>query len=171
VCVTIDIGKNRQTQQKLFIICYSRQLVSTQLWGYLQAMNKNCRNKMYIKVHFLTSALNAVDGQHHAPTALLPGKRPGTRCTGSWVGLRASLDECRKFCLHWDSIPGPSIEMVIRLFICLLSVHSFFITRLHISQNSSTRVLTTHSLNSVFHEKRDDYSPLVSVNFRFVLAW
>jgi hypothetical protein len=44
----IDIGKNRRTQQKLFIICYSRQLVSTQLGGHHQAMNKNWRNEMYI---------------------------------------------------------------------------------------------------------------------------
>jgi hypothetical protein len=28
----------------------------------------------------------AVGGQHHALAALSPGKRPGTHCTGSWVG-------------------------------------------------------------------------------------
>jgi hypothetical protein len=31
-------------------------------------------------------------GQHHAPAALPPGKRPDTHCTGEWVGRRASLD-------------------------------------------------------------------------------
>jgi hypothetical protein len=32
----IDIEKIRRTQQKV-IYCYTGQLVSTQLWGYLQA--------------------------------------------------------------------------------------------------------------------------------------
>ena len=27
-----------------------------------------------------------VGGQRYAPAALLPGKRPGTHCIGSWVG-------------------------------------------------------------------------------------
>ena len=35
-------------------------------------------------------------GQHHAPAALSLCKRPGTRCTGAWVGPRAGLDWCRK---------------------------------------------------------------------------
>jgi len=35
-------------------------------------------------------------------------ERPGTHCTGGWVGLRAGLDRCRKSRLHRDSIPGPS---------------------------------------------------------------
>jgi hypothetical protein len=30
-------------------------------------------------------------GQHHALTALPLGKRPGTHCTGGWVGPRAGL--------------------------------------------------------------------------------
>jgi hypothetical protein len=33
-----------------------------------------------------------VGGQHHSPAALLEGKRPGARCTGSWVDLRSGLD-------------------------------------------------------------------------------
>ena len=37
-----------------------------------------------------------VRGQHHAPAAPYPQERPGTHCTGGWVGLRASLDWCRK---------------------------------------------------------------------------
>jgi hypothetical protein len=48
--LTVDTEKNRRTQQKLFISCYSRQLVSTQLWGHHQAINKNWRNKMYMAV-------------------------------------------------------------------------------------------------------------------------
>ena len=31
-------------------------------------------------------------GQLHAPAALYPRERPGTHCTGSWVGPRAGLD-------------------------------------------------------------------------------
>jgi hypothetical protein len=37
-----------------------------------------------------------VGGQLHAPAALPPGKRPGTHCTGGWVGRRAGLDGCGK---------------------------------------------------------------------------
>jgi len=37
-----------------------------------------------------------VRGQRHAPAAPYPRERPGTNCTGGWVGLRASLDWCRK---------------------------------------------------------------------------
>jgi len=33
-----------------------------------------------------------VSGQQHAPAALYPRERPGTHCTGGWVGPRASLD-------------------------------------------------------------------------------
>jgi hypothetical protein len=37
-----------------------------------------------------------VRGQRHAPAALYPQKRPGTNCTGGWVGPRAGLDRCGK---------------------------------------------------------------------------
>jgi hypothetical protein len=37
----------------------------------------------------LTSAQDAVGGEHHAPAALPPGKRPGTHCIGDWVGPKA----------------------------------------------------------------------------------
>ena len=30
-------------------------------------------------------------GQHQAPAALRTGKRPGTHCTGGWVGPRAGI--------------------------------------------------------------------------------
>jgi hypothetical protein len=49
VYVKIDTGKTIEHNNKLFIICYSRQLVSTQLWGHHQAMNKNWRNEMYME--------------------------------------------------------------------------------------------------------------------------
>jgi len=36
----------------------------------------------YSSTLFLTSALDGVGGQRHAPAALLPGKRPGTHFIG-----------------------------------------------------------------------------------------
>jgi len=41
---------------------------------------------MYSYTLSLTSALDGVSGQRHASAALPPGKRPGTHCTGGWVG-------------------------------------------------------------------------------------
>ena len=38
----------------------------------------------------------------------LPRERPGTHCTGGWVGTRAGLDRCGKYRHHRDSIPGTS---------------------------------------------------------------
>jgi len=35
-------------------------------------------------------------GQSHAPAALYPRERPGTHCTGGWVGPGAGLDRLRK---------------------------------------------------------------------------
>jgi len=49
-----------------------------------------------------------VDGQFHAPAAFYPRERPGTHCTGDWVGPRAGLDGCETSRPHRDSIPGPS---------------------------------------------------------------
>jgi len=37
-----------------------------------------------------------VRGQRHAPAALYPRERPGTHCTGGWVGPWAGLDRCGK---------------------------------------------------------------------------
>ena len=35
-------------------------------------------------------------GQRHAPATLYNRERPGTYCTGGWVGPWASLDKCGK---------------------------------------------------------------------------
>jgi len=51
----------------------------------------------------LTSVLYGVGGQRHAPAALPPGKRPGTRCIGGWVNPRAE-----NLNLQRDLIPGSS---------------------------------------------------------------
>jgi hypothetical protein len=49
-----------------------------------------------------------VRGQRHTLAALYPLERPGTHCTGGWVGPRAGLDICVQSRPHRDSIPGPS---------------------------------------------------------------
>jgi hypothetical protein len=35
-------------------------------------------------------------GECDAPAVFYPRKRPGTHCTGGWVGHRAGLDRCEK---------------------------------------------------------------------------
>jgi len=37
-----------------------------------------------------------VGGQHYAPTALAPRKRPVNPCLGGWVDARTNLDGCGK---------------------------------------------------------------------------
>jgi hypothetical protein len=51
---------------------------------------------------------NRCEGQRHALAAFYPQERPGTHCTGGWVGPRAGLDRCGKSHPHRDSNPGPS---------------------------------------------------------------
>jgi hypothetical protein len=49
------------------------------------------REYRHIYTFSLTSALDGVSGQRHVPAAL-PLERPGTHCTGGWVGPRVSHD-------------------------------------------------------------------------------
>jgi hypothetical protein len=56
----------------------------------------------------LLRLLEGVRGQFYAPAALYHRERPGTHCTGSWVGPRAGLDLGEKSCPHRDSIPATS---------------------------------------------------------------
>jgi hypothetical protein len=49
-----------------------------------------------------------VRGQRHALAAIYPKERPGTHCTGGWVGPSAGLERYGKSRLHRDSISGPS---------------------------------------------------------------
>jgi hypothetical protein len=42
------------------------------------------------------------------PRPLYPWERPGTQCTGGWMGPRAGLDVCEISRPYRDSIPGPS---------------------------------------------------------------
>jgi len=44
----------------------------------------------------MTMALEGGEGSVSCPGCSLPWQRPGTHCTGSWVGPRAGLDRCGK---------------------------------------------------------------------------
>ena len=55
----------------------------------------------------MSTALEGVRCQRHAPAALYPRERPGTHCTGVRVGPRAGLDRCGKSGPHRDWIPRP----------------------------------------------------------------
>ena len=49
----------------------------------------------------MTTALEGVRGQRHAPAALYPRERPGTHSIGGCVGPSAGLDRCGKFLPDW----------------------------------------------------------------------
>jgi hypothetical protein len=51
-----------------------------------------------------------VSGKSHAPAALLPGNKFGTRCTGGWVGQEVGLDGYEKSLHQRNLIPGPSSQ-------------------------------------------------------------
>ena len=53
----------------------------------------------------MTAALEGGEGSASRPGRSLPRERPGTHCTGGWLGPRASVDG-RKISPHRDSIPG-----------------------------------------------------------------
>ena len=55
----------------------------------------------------LTSALGGVCVVNSTPRPRYPRERPGTHCTGAWVGPMAGLDGCGKSRRHRHSIPGP----------------------------------------------------------------
>jgi hypothetical protein len=60
---------------------------------------------------FFSMDLGTVDGGGWSRTRLgrlYPRERPGTDCTGGWVGLGAGLDRCGKSRPHRNSIPGLS---------------------------------------------------------------
>jgi len=55
-------------------------------------------------------------GMRHAPAALYSRERPGTHCTGGWVGPRAGLDRCGSSRHHRDSIPR-TVQLVASRYI------------------------------------------------------
>ena len=57
---------------------------------------------------FMTSAIGRGGWSTSRSGCLYPQERPGTYCTGGWVGPETDLDNCVKSRFHRDSIPGPS---------------------------------------------------------------
>jgi len=57
----------------------------------------------------MTTALEGLMGQRHAPAALYPRERPGTHCTGGWLLHRNSKENgsgsvwVLKVSIHWYS--------------------------------------------------------------------
>jgi len=71
--------------------------VKEQVKFTLDQATKTQRRSRGIALLFLEPAYYmSMGGQNHAPTALPPGKRPGTHCTGSCVGPTDGLDMCGK---------------------------------------------------------------------------
>jgi hypothetical protein len=66
-----------------------------------------------------------VRGQHHAPATFYPRERPGTHCTGCWVGPMASLDRYGKSCPRRDLILRPSTSSLLLYRLSYLA-HFYF---------------------------------------------
>jgi hypothetical protein len=71
-----------------------------------QPMTCLCRHRLetevaYSSSQFTTSALEVDESPALWSGSFMPGKRPGTHCTGSWVGPRSCLDG------HGKSGPPP----------------------------------------------------------------
>ena len=64
------------------------------------------RGSRGIALLFLDHGARRGEGSASRP-ALYPRERPGTHCTGGWLGPWVGLDRCRKSRPHRDSIPGP----------------------------------------------------------------
>ena len=68
------------------------------------------RHKEEVEVYlfvYMTSALEGVGGQRHTLANSSPGNRPGTHCTGGWLGLRVGLVGSKKSCPHQNLSPRP----------------------------------------------------------------
>jgi hypothetical protein len=70
----------------IFKLRTSQQMFKTLVKRFVSSPSR------YSSYLFLTSVLDEVSGQRHAPAALYPpGKDPGTHWRGGWVGPRAGL--------------------------------------------------------------------------------
>jgi len=65
------------------------------------------KEQRYRSTLSLTSELDVVGGQRHAPAALPPGMTPGTHYTGGWVGPGAAWKGARN--LFHTGIPFPDL--------------------------------------------------------------
>ena len=64
------------------------------------------RGISYTSAVSLTSGLDGVGGERHAPATLLLGKTLSTRCTGDWMGPRAVLKGA-------EDLPSPNRESIL----------------------------------------------------------
>jgi hypothetical protein len=64
--------------------------------------------KRYNSILSLASALEGGGVASSTPRPLHPREKPGTHCTGGWLGPRAGLEGCENSRPYRDSMPGPS---------------------------------------------------------------
>ena len=95
----------------------------------------------------MTSALRLGWAVSATSRPLYPRERPGTHCTGGWVGLRAGLDGCGKSRSHRDPIPGPSSPQ--RLFIRCFSLLLFSSSALYFTSFNFPLILLVLSFFAV----------------------
>jgi hypothetical protein len=84
-----------------YLVVRSRLAVLFELWPLIVKQEKlslyrhegDKGERKYSSYSFLTSALDGVSGQRHAPASIYPRKTtPSTHLIGGSVGLRADLD-------------------------------------------------------------------------------
>ena len=80
--------------------------------------------KRYSSTLSLTSALDGMGGQRHAPAALPRGKRSGTHCIRGWVGPRTGADN---LALTWIRSPDR------RKLWCIFNLFLYYFFKYNIS--------------------------------------
>ena len=78
--------------------------------------------------------------QRHAPAAPYSRERPGTHCTGGWVGLRAGLDRCgksRPTGIRSMDRPARSESLYLLSYPGPLKCHSCYVIKYYIYKTSS----------------------------------
>jgi hypothetical protein len=95
--------------QLMRVLSFFRRKVKVKVKFTLATIHKGPEmEKMYSFTLSLTSARDRGGLSTPPPAALPSGERPGTHCTGGWVGLKVGLEGCGRSRLHRNSIPGPS---------------------------------------------------------------
>jgi hypothetical protein len=86
------------------------------------------------------------------PRPIYPRERPGTHCTGDWVGPRAGLDVCEKSRPHRDSVPDrPSRSQSL----CRLSYPTHVTSSHYTAHNFSKAKSITHILTSLQNKEAE----------------
>ena len=95
--------------EKLFIIKRRRKVKCTVVQALRFCTGRKAqRVGRSIALLFLYHGTEGGEGSTPLPDRFTARERPGTHCTGGWVGPRAILDWCGKSLSHRDSIAGPS---------------------------------------------------------------